>query len=83
MRPHPFCISENVDLFTLASLFLQHRYRKIPVVDHQGRLQGVIRRRDVLQKMTEMMDQHQREEQQKRQRPDIHNIVNHRFLLGG
>ena len=42
-------ISADADLFTVADLFLKNSFRRIPVVDEQGRLIGQVSRRDVLE----------------------------------
>jgi CBS domain-containing protein len=50
MRKHPVCVAPDTELFTLASIFVNHGMRHLPVVDH-GELVGVISRRDILQAM--------------------------------
>lgn len=47
MRKHPVCVAPDTELFTLASIFVSHRMRHLPVVD-EGQLVGVISRRDIL-----------------------------------
>jgi CBS domain-containing protein len=55
MRKHPVCVAPDTELFTLASIFVHHGMRHLPVVD-QGALVGIISRRDIL----EAMDKHYR-----------------------
>ena len=55
MRKHPVCVAPDTELFTLASIFVHHGMRHLPVVD-QGKLVGIISRRDIL----EAMDKHYR-----------------------
>ena len=33
MRKHPVCVSPDTELFTLASIFVHHSYRHLPVID--------------------------------------------------
>ncbi len=83
MRRHPVCVSPETELFTLASIFVNHGFRHLPVVD-DGVLVGVVSRRDILR----AMDGYYRETiaQQERNRffrPDIHELANHRFIMAG
>ncbi len=48
MSKEVFTIPENADLFTIADTFLKHPFRRLPVVDAEGRLIGQVSRRDVL-----------------------------------
>jgi predicted transcriptional regulator len=41
-------IDEDADLFTAADVFLKNPFRRLPIVDDDGRLVGQISRRDVL-----------------------------------
>ena len=41
-------ISPSVDIFTAAQIFLDHNYRRLPVIDPKNRLVGIISRKDVL-----------------------------------
>lgn len=76
MQRHPLCVSADVDLFALASIFTQHGLRHLPVVD--GRvLLGVVARRDVLRALRRI---HVDGEHAKA--PDLDLLVNHRFLAG-
>lgn len=44
----PPTISEETDLLTIAQAFLTQSCRRLPVLDHEGRLRGQISRRDVM-----------------------------------
>lgn len=48
MKRHPVCVEPETDVFALASIFVNHRYRHLPVVE-QGVLRGVVSRRDILE----------------------------------
>lgn len=83
MRLHPVCVSPETELFTLASIFVNHGFRHLPVVDGEV-LRGIVSRRDILR----ALDEYYRETQdlQSRRkffRPDLHEIANHRFITGG
>jgi CBS domain-containing protein len=41
-------INPDADIFTAAEVFLKHPFRRLPIVDEDGRLLGQISRRDVL-----------------------------------
>jgi CBS domain-containing protein len=50
MRRHPVCVEPETDLYTLASVFVHHGYRHLPVC--WGReLLGIISRSDILRAM--------------------------------
>ena len=80
MQPIPLCVSPETDLLTVATIFTQHGYRHLPVVRGK-KLQGIVSRRDVL---NGLMDYHRRciaAECTARFPRDVHQIVNHRFIL--
>ncbi len=56
-RPDPFsfAITMNDDLLTLADIFLNTPYRRLPVVQ-DGKLMGQVSRRDVLHCAYHLMD---------------------------
>ncbi len=41
-------IRVDADLFTVADIFLNRHYRRLPVIDLQGQLCGIVSRRDIL-----------------------------------
>lgn len=52
MRTHPVCVSPTTEMFELASIFVNHGFRHLPVVDHEC-LIGIVSRRDVLKAVDE------------------------------
>jgi Mg/Co/Ni transporter MgtE len=53
MTGQPLFARDYSGLLHVADLFLQHPFRKIPVLDEQERLVGIVRRRDVLRVLLE------------------------------
>lgn len=47
MKTHPICVAPDTDLFSLASIFVSHGYRHLPVVEDEHLL-GIVSRRDIL-----------------------------------
>ena len=43
-------VSPDTDVYTIAHMFIAHRIRRVPVVEH-GRLVGIVSRRDILRVM--------------------------------
>ena len=82
MRSHPVCVSPETELFALASIFVNHGFRHLPVVENDY-LVGIVSRRDILQAMDahyrRMIKEHDREYFP----PDVHELVNHRFVMQG
>lgn len=80
MRRHPVCVSPDTEMFALASIFVNHGYRHLPVTE-EGELLGIVSRRDVLQAMDLYYRSacHSAEEQHIHR--DLTQIVNHRFLV--
>ena len=48
-------VAADTNLLTLAHLFTTKRYRRLPVVDEQGRLLGQLSRRDLMSKVYSLM----------------------------
>ena len=80
MRRHPVCVQPETDLFTLASIFVSHGYRHLPVVE-EGRLVGIVSRRDILKAMDHYYRQTLEEKDRQRQHPDYSEIMQQRFVV--
>jgi CBS domain-containing protein len=81
MRPHPVCVRPETDLFTLATIFMQHGYRHVPVVQSQM-LQGMVSRRDVLKALLEHYKEWEKQDPATRKVPDIAGIFTPRYVVG-
>ncbi len=82
MKRHPIAITEDVDLFAIASLLVNHGYRHLPVVDEGNQLLGIVSRRDVLKPMKTYYSGSTRERDAEYFPPDLNKIMNHRFIVG-
>jgi CBS domain-containing protein len=82
MRKHPVCVDPGTKLFTVASIFVNHGMRHLPVVE-EGVLLGVVSRRDILRALDEYYRQFLRTREQERRPPDIHELIHHRFIVSG
>lgn len=80
MRKHPICVHPETELFTLASIFVNHGYRHLPVVE-DNHLLGIVSRRDVLKAMNEYYQQAIRDKDLQRHRPDFSEVMQQRFVL--
>jgi CBS domain-containing protein len=69
-----------MDVFTLASIFVNHRYRHLPVAA-EGRLLGIVSRRDVLHALNSFYRDAFKERTSKKFPPNLQEIINHRFIL--
>jgi len=49
-------VTPETQLLDIAYLFLQHSYRKVPVVDAEGRVVGQVSRRDILRAIDSAKD---------------------------
>ena len=49
-------VGESTTLLTIAHLFLTHTVRRLPVISDEGRLIGLISRRDLLKAASKVMD---------------------------
>lgn len=79
MKRHPVCVSPDTDIFTLASIFIQHGYRHVPVVEG-SELVGIISRRDVLRGLSRYRGECSKEEAALRWPPDLSQLANLRFI---
>ena len=52
MTPHPVCIHPDTPLSTALELLVEHRIKRLPVVDQEGRLVGLLGRGGVLQALS-------------------------------
>ena len=83
MKRHPLAITPETDVFSIASIFQSHGYRHVPVVDEQNRLQGLVSRREVLAALIRYSEQLDLEHTKEHFHPDLHKIMNHRFIISG
>lgn len=80
MKRHPLCVGPDTDPFALASIFIHHGYRHIPVVE-DGALLGIVSRRDILKALNAYFQSAERERDHLHHPPDFGEIVNHRFFV--
>ncbi len=80
MKRHPVCVEPDMDVFTLASIFVNHSYRHLPVAT-DGRLLGIVSRRDILHALNDYYQNAFRDRSSKRFPPNLKELVNHRFIL--
>ncbi|MFW5815879.1 MAG: CBS domain-containing protein [Wenzhouxiangella sp.] len=80
MKRHPVCIEPEMDVFTLASIFVNHGYRHLPVAA-EGRLLGIVSRRDILHALNGFYQAAFKDRKSKKFPPDLAEIINHRFIL--
>lgn len=79
MKRHPVCVTPETDIFSLASVFVSHRYRHLPVVE-EGRLLGIVSRRDILKALDQYYRQELAEQGEERFPPDLQQLINLRFV---
>lgn len=80
MRKNPVCVEPETELFTLASLFVNHGYRHLPVVE-DGALLGIVSRRDVLKAMNEYYQREFRDRDQMKHPPEISEMLRQRLVV--
>jgi CBS domain-containing protein len=80
MRRHPICVAPETDLFALASIFISHGYRHLPVTKGD-QLLGIVSRRDVLRAVEKYYRQLINQSTHEHFPPDVHLLINHRFLV--
>ncbi|MDX1570270.1 MAG: CBS domain-containing protein [Xanthomonadales bacterium] len=83
MRVHPMCIRPQTDLFTLATIFMQHGFRHLPVVE-DGVLLGVVSRRDALEGFLAHHAAYRAAspEQRAQMLPDFERMDTRQFIIG-
>jgi CBS domain-containing protein len=81
MKRHPVCVEPETDIFALASVFVSHRYRHLPVVQ-EGRLLGIVSRRDILKALDEFYRLEEENRTLKRTPRDLREVINLRFVGG-
>lgn len=79
MKRHPVCVGPETDLFSLASVFVSHNHRHLPVVDGE-RFLGIVSRRDILRSLDEYNRDRMENRDFERFPPDLHEIMNLRFV---
>lgn len=79
MRRHPVCVSPEADLFSLASIFIAHDYRHLPVVDGDE-LVGIVSRRDVLAELERLYAEWDSKKDIERSPPDLSQLIHLRFI---
>lgn len=79
MKRHPICVGATDDIFTLASIFVSHRYRHLPVVE-EGALLGIVSRRDILKALETYYSHGLEQRELERFPPDLHELINLRFV---
>ncbi|MBX3423719.1 MAG: CBS domain-containing protein [Pirellulaceae bacterium] len=82
MRSSPVSVPPDTDLFAVASLLIHHGYRHVPVTD-EGKLLGMVSRRDVLHAVADYGKRYGQALLRERFRPDPRQIINLRFLVKG
>jgi CBS domain-containing protein len=82
MRKHPICVQPNTELFTLASIFVNHGYRHLPVVEN-GELLGIVSRRDILKAMNDYYQREIRDRDRERHPPELGEMMQTRLIVTG
>lgn len=80
MRRHPVCVEPETELFTLASIFVSHGYRHLPVVE-DGELVGIVSRRDILKAMNAYYQKTLRDKDRDRRLSDYSDVMQRRFIV--
>lgn len=80
MKRHPVCVAPETNVFTLASIYANHRLRHLPVVENQI-LRGIVSRRDVLKALDTYYQDANKQRNEERNPPDVNQIINHRFIM--
>ena len=79
MKTHPICVAPDTDLFALASIFVSHGYRHLPVAQ-DDQLLGIVSRRDILRAIDTYYREWEIRSELEHFPPDFSQIVNLRFF---
>jgi len=82
MKRHPICVGPDQDLFSLASIFISHGLRHLPVVEGDY-LVGIVSRRDLLRSLDSYLGQWTEKRDRERFPVDVRELVNIRFFSKG
>ena len=82
MKRHPVAVTPDTDVFAIASILSSHGFRHVPVVDDQNQLLGLVSRREILLALTKYLDKEQADFDRDHFPPDLHKIMNLRFVAG-
>jgi CBS domain-containing protein len=80
MRKHPVCVQPETELFTLASIFVNHGYRHLPVVK-DGELLGIVSRRDILKAMNDYYQREIRDRDRVKHPPEVAEMIQQRLIV--
>lgn len=80
MKRHPVCVAPNTNVFALASVFVSHRLRHLPVVEDE-RLVGIVSRRDVLKAMDNYYQELSKQRNKEKNPANVRELINHRFIM--
>lgn len=79
MKRHPVCAAPDTDIFALASIFTNHGYRHLPIVDG-NELVGIVSRRDLLKALNEYYRDAINADLMDRFPPDLRKVSNLHFI---
>jgi CBS domain-containing protein len=82
MRKHPVCVQPETELFTLASIFVNHGYRHLPVVEN-GELLGIVSRRDILKAMNDYYQREIRDSDRRKHPQELTEMIQQRLIVTG
>ncbi|RED54203.1 CBS domain protein [Aestuariispira insulae] len=80
-RMNPVCVRADTDLPTLSCIFLQHKFRHMPVVE-DGEFLGMVSRRDILRGFLKHYQEQLKKEPAERKTPEMDDTYNSRFIVG-
>ena len=80
-RMSPICVRADTDLPTLSCIFLQHKFRHMPVVE-DGEFLGIISRRDLLKGFLQHYKDQLCHNAEDRRVPDMNDTYNSKFIIG-
>lgn len=80
MSSHPICITPETELFSIVSIFVNHRLRHLPVVQN-GILLGIVSRREILAAMENYYNHSLHTQEHERLLRDTSQALNLRFTI--